>query len=122
MKGRVRSSTVGLVKVLAGVMVIALAASSAHAESSEASDGKSETVATALAVTGIALPVFAFAQMFRPGVEAGDGRFMLGTLGAVALLPGPALGHWYTGHVGTYGMLMRFGGIVFTGAGVAEIN
>jgi hypothetical protein len=111
-------------KSLAGAVAVTLALScpTAQAGPHDRQDGKSEDVATALTVAGIVVPAALFANGFRPGVEAGDGQFMLGIVGMIGMIPGPAAGHWYTGHVGTYGMLARFGGYVFMIAGASMIE
>jgi hypothetical protein len=78
--------------------------------------GKGEDVATALAIGGIVVP-FAFVAY-----GASDDSVALPILGALATIPGPAIAHWYTNHVGTYGMLARLGGFSFFMAGVTEID
>ena len=80
---------------------------------------RDEDVATSLTVAGIVLPAAAVVNAFRPGCEAGDGCFMLGTLAAIALIPGPSMGHWYAGRSGGAGMGLRFAGLTGLMVGVA---
>jgi hypothetical protein len=113
----------GLMRVLACVACVCLLGGAAGASpDGETIGGKHEGVATALTVTGIVVPAVLFANMFRPGIHAGDGQFMLGTLGAVMLIPGPALGHWYANRFGGRGMLTRFGGVVLAVTGASFIE
>lgn len=73
---------------------------------------RSENVATALTVAGIVVPVALVANMFRPGVEAGDGQFMIGTLALFGLQLGPSIGNWYARDFGGPGLGVRFAGYV----------
>jgi hypothetical protein len=78
---------------------------------------RSEDTATALTIAGILVPAAGVANMLRPGCEAGDGCFMLGSFAMLALIPGPSMGHWYAGRSGGAGMGVRFAGFTALAVG-----
>jgi hypothetical protein len=79
-------------------------------------DQKSQAVATGLTLVGIVAPIGIMAL----GTTNIDEGGVFG-LGMIASIPGPAMGHWYTNHVGTYGMLGRFVALSTILAGINEI-
>src|SRR5689334_4975816 len=76
---------------------------------------KSETVATGLTLLGIVAPVGIMA-LGTTNIDEGG----LFGIGVIASIPGPAMGHWYTNHVGTYGMLGRLVALSTVMAGFSE--
>ncbi len=79
--------------------------------------GKSETVATGLTLAGIAGPMLLFGAALGD-IENDDGGATVMT--GLLTVPGPAIGHWYTNHVGTYGMIARLVAMGFVGSGYSE--
>lgn len=79
---------------------------------------KDPNKATLLTALGVAVPGTLFVLGAR--TESDDmGPMLMGLWGGFVL---PAAGHWYTNHIGTYGMLARMGGVVFFMTGVSEID
>jgi hypothetical protein len=79
--------------------------------------GKSETVATGLTLAGIAGPMILFGSALAD-IENDDGGATV--LTGFLTIGGPAIGHWYTNHVGTYGMIARIAAMGFVGSGYSE--
>ena len=80
-------------------------------------DEKSETTATVLTVAGIATPVALTALLYEPDTD----NPMYLPVGLMTGLFMPAIGHWYTRKVGTYGMLIRLGGFTMLGVGLGYL-
>ncbi len=74
---------------------------------------RSENLATGFTLAGIVLPSALIYEGMResadPRSEDGDGG--LTAMGIVLAFPGPAVGHWYAGHLGGIGLLARAVGI-----------
>jgi len=81
-------------------------------------DEKSETTATVLTVAGIAAPIALTALLYEENTD-NPVAIPYGVMTGMFL---PAIGHWYTRKVGTYGMLMRFGALVSFGVGVQFLD
>jgi hypothetical protein len=81
-------------------------------------DAKSETTATVLTLAGIATPFALTYLLYEPDTD----NPMYASVGMMTGLFMPAIGHWYTRRVGTYGILMRFGALVAFGVGVQYLD
>jgi hypothetical protein len=79
---------------------------------------KSETIATGLTVAGTVLPMLLFGAALSD-IENDDGGATVTT--GLLTVPGPAIGHWYTNHVGTYGMAARLVAMGFVGSGFSDL-
>jgi hypothetical protein len=122
-----RVRTAALVTLLASVPAGAAFAQPPSATSpveTQTFSEKSETVATGLALAGIVLPSALIYQGYResmdPRSEDGDGGLM--ALGIVFALPGPAVGHWYTNHIGTVGLAARAVGVPLFFVGLSHLD
>ncbi len=69
--------------------------------------GKSENVATALTIAGIAAPFALGALTYEPNTDFP----IYAPIVAIGSLFGPALGHLYSNRIGTYGIAMRLGAL-----------
>ncbi len=79
---------------------------------------KHESTATALTVAGIALPFALTYLTYEPDTD----NPMYAPIGGITGLILPAAGHWYAGRVGTYGMLMRLGGLTVAMVGLQYLD
>lgn len=78
---------------------------------------KSETLATGLTLAGIVGPMVLFGSALAD-IENDDGGATVMT--GFLTVGGPAIGHWYSNHVGTYGMIARLVAMGFVGSGYSE--
>ncbi len=79
---------------------------------------KRASTATALTLVGIATPFLLTYLTYEPNTD----NPMYAPIGGITGLVLPAMGHWYTGRVGTYGMLIRLGGLVIAGVGLSYLD
>lgn len=79
---------------------------------------KSETTATALTLAGIALPFAATYMMYEPHTD----NPVWAPYGLILGLTLPAAGHWYSGRIGGYGMLIRLGAFTTAMVGYSFVD
>jgi len=79
---------------------------------------KRESTATVLTLAGIAIPFALTYLTYEPNTD----NPMYAPIGGLTGLVLPAMGHWYVGRVGTYGMLMRLGGLMFAMVGLSYVD
>lgn len=79
---------------------------------------KRESTATALTLAGIVTPLVLTYLTYEPNTD----NPMYAPIGGITGLVLPALGHWYSGRVGTYGMLMRLGGLTLAVVGLQYLD
>jgi len=79
---------------------------------------KHESTATVLTLAGIATPFVLTYLTYEPDTD----NPMYAPIGGLTGLVLPAIGHWYSGRVGTYGMLMRLGGLMSAVIGLQYLD
>ena len=79
---------------------------------------KSETTATLLTAAGIAVPIALTYLTYEPDTDAPMYAVIGGTTGLLL----PSIGHWYSGRFGTYGLVMRLTGLMFTMVGLDYLD
>ncbi len=79
---------------------------------------KHESTATLLTLAGIAIPFALTYLTYEPNTD----NPMYAPIGGITGLVLPAMGHWYSGRVGTYGMLLRLGGLMSAMVGFSYLD
>ena len=79
---------------------------------------KHESTATVLTLAGIAAPFVLTYLTYEPNTD----NPMYAPIGGITGLVLPAMGHWYTGRIGTYGMLLRLGGLTSALIGLSYLD
>jgi hypothetical protein len=79
---------------------------------------KHESTATVLTLAGIAAPFVLTYLTYEPDTD----NPMYAPIGGITGMLLPAIGHWYVGRVGTYGMLMRLGGLTSAVVGLQYLD
>ena len=79
---------------------------------------KHESTATVLTLAGIAAPFVLTYLTYERNTD----NPMYAPIGGITGLVLPAMGHWYAGRVGTYGMLLRLGGLMSAVVGLSYLD
>jgi hypothetical protein len=79
---------------------------------------KRESTATLLTLAGIAVPFALTYLTYEPNTD----NPVYAPIGGITGLLLPAAGHWYAGRIGTYGMLIRLGGLTAAMLGLSYID
>jgi len=79
---------------------------------------KHESTATVLTLAGIAAPFALTYLTYEPNTD----NPMYVPIGGITGLVLPAMGHWYSGRIGGYGMLMRLGGLMSAMVGLSYLD
>ncbi len=79
---------------------------------------KHESTATLLTLAGIAIPFVLTYLTYEPNTD----NPVYAPIGGLTGLALPAMGHWYSGRVGTYGMLLRLGGLMSAMVGLSYLD